>query len=235
MGLHTFLQDRMIPWGSELARAYNVMIAQHIRKKADAASLKLGAERGEAPDMEGTGERFAHKLAIAPNASSSIFLEISPSCEQWAANVFNHKTLTGSHMVRNPALERVLEAKGLNTKKVWKSILENDGSVQHLDELTELEKQVFLTAFETDQRLTIQMANDRAPFIDQGVSLNLFFPAFVDAAYVLECHFLAWAGGSKSLYYVRSRAPKNAENVNTQVERINLVVPEAQECVACEG
>jgi ribonucleoside-diphosphate reductase alpha chain len=138
MGLHTFLQDRMIPWGSELARAYNVMIAQHIRKKADAASLKLGAERGEAPDMEGTGERFSHKLAIAPNASSSIFLEISPSCEQWPANVFNHKTLTGSHMVRNPSLERLLEAKGINTKKRVEVDPQNDGSVQHLDFLTDL-------------------------------------------------------------------------------------------------
>lgn len=235
MGLHTFLQDRMIPWGTDLARAYNVMVFQHIRAKADAASLKLGAERGEAPDMEGTGERFAHKLAVAPNASSSIFLGISPSCEQWAANVFNHKTLTGSHMVRNPSLERLLEAKGENTKKVWKSILENEGSVQHLDFLTDVEKAVFLTAFETDQRGTIHMANDRAPIVDQGVSLNLFVPAFVDAAYMLELHFLAWAGGSKSLYYLRTRAPKNAENVNTQVERINLVVPEAQECLSCEG
>jgi ribonucleoside-diphosphate reductase alpha chain len=235
MGLQTFLQDRMIPWGSDLARAYNVMIFQHLRKQADAASLKLGAERGEAPDMEGSGERFAHKLAIAPNASSSIFLGISPSCEQWPANVFNHKTLTGSHMVRNPSLEKLFIEKGINSDAIWKSILKNDGSIQHLDDLSDDEKAVFLTAFETDQRLTVLMANDRASLIDQGVSTNLFFPAFVDAAYVLECHFLAWAGGSKSLYYVRSRAPKNAENVNTEVERIQLVVPEAQECVACEG
>jgi ribonucleoside-diphosphate reductase alpha chain len=235
MGLATFFQDRMIPWGSDLARAYNVMMFQHIKEQMDAASLKLGAERGEAPDMAGTGERFAHKMAIAPNASSSIFLNISPSCEQWAANVFNHKTLTGSHMVRNPSLEALLETKGQNTDAVWKSILMNDGSVQHLDFLSDLEKLVFLTAFETDQRLTIHMANDRAPLVDQGVSLNLFVPAVVDAEYLLELHFLAWAGGSKSLYYVRSRAPKNAENVNSKVERIQLVTPEAQECVACEG
>jgi ribonucleoside-diphosphate reductase alpha chain len=138
-------------------------------------------------------------------------------------------------MVRNPSLEALLEKKGLNTDEVWKSILMNDGSVQHLDGLSDLEKLVFLTSFETDQRGTVDMANDRAPLVDQGVSLNLFVPANVDAEYLLELHFRAWAGGSKSLYYLRSRAPKNAENVNSKVERIQLVTPEAQECVACEG
>lgn len=235
MGLQTYLQDRMIPWGSDLARAYNVMMFQHIDQMTRAASRKLAVERGEPDDMIGTGERFAHRMAVAPNASSSIFLNISPSCEQWPANVFNHKTLTGSHMVRNPSLERLFIQKGCNTDAIWKSILKNNGSVQHLEELTDAEKAVFLTAFETDQRLTVQMANDRAGLVDQGVSLNLFFPAFVDASYLLECHIMAWAGGSKSLYYVRSRAPKNAENVNDKVERIQLVMPEAQECVACEG
>lgn len=233
MGLHSFLQDRMIPWGSELARAYNIMIFEHLEKMTNAASLKLGAERGEAPVMVGTGHRFGHKMAVAPNASSSIFLGISPSIEQWPENIFIHKTLTGSHKVKNPALVALLETKGKNTDAVWKDILAHDGSVQHVTFLTDAEKMVFLTAFETDQRLTVEMANDRAGFIDQGVSLNLSFPAFVDAEYMMECHFLAWAGGSKSLYYVRSKAPKKAENVNLMVAALEM--PEAVECVACEG
>jgi ribonucleoside-diphosphate reductase alpha chain len=195
MGLHTYLQDHSIAWGSDLARAYNVMMIEHIAKKADEASLKLGRERGAAPDMEGTDHRFSHKMAIAPNASSSIFVPngpISPSIEQWPENIFIHKTLTGSHTVKNPSLERVLEAKGKNTKAVWKDILLHEGSVQHLDFLTDAEKLVFQTAFETDQRLTIQMANDRAGFVDQGVSLNISVPAFVDAEYMMELHF--WLG-----------------------------------------
>lgn len=238
MGLQTFFQDRMIAWDSDLARAYNVMIFESLAKKTTAASLKLGAERGEAPDMEGTGHRFAHRMAVAPNASSSIFVPagpISPSIEQFPENIFIHKTLSGSHKVRNPALERLLEAKGKNTDKVWKDILANDGSVQHLSFLSDDEKKVFLTAFETDQRATIQLNNDRTPHVDQGISLNISVPSNVDAEYFLELHYLAWAGGSKSMYYVRSKTLQKAENMNTKVEQMELVAPEPQECLACEG
>lgn len=238
MGLHTFLQDRMIPWDSDLARAYNVMIFEHLQKRTNEASLRLGAERGEAPDMAGTGERFSHKMAVAPNASSSIFVPdgpISPSIEQWPENIFIHKTLTGSHTVRNPSLERLLESKGQNTKAVWKSILLHEGSIQHLDFLTATEKTVFATAFETNQFASIQMNNDRAPYVDQGVSLNISVPAYVDAEELLEMHFFAWAGGSKSMYYVRSKAPKKAENMNTKIEQVELIAPEPVECLACEG
>lgn len=237
MGLHTFFQDRMIAWGSDLARAYNVMIFETLQKKTTAASLKLGAERGEAPDMEGTGHRFAHRMAVAPNASSSIFVPIgpiSPSIEQWPENIFIHKTLSGSHKVRNPALERLLESKGKNTDKVWKEILANDGSVQGLDFLSDEEKLVFQTAFETDQRLTIQMNNDRTGYVDQGISLNISVPANVDAEYFLELHFMAWAGGSKSLYYVRSKTLQKAENMNTKVAALEPP-PQDEGCLACEG
>jgi len=238
MGLHTYLQDHGIVWGSDLARAYNVMMFEDLQKKTIAASLKLGAERGEAPDMAGTGHRFSHRMAVAPNASSSIFVPqgpISPSIEQWPENIFIHKTLTGSHTVKNPSLVRLLETKGKNTKEVWKDILLHEGSVQHLDFLTDQEKAVFATAFETDQRLTIQMANDRSGYVDQGVSLNISVPAFVDADYMLELHFMAWAGGSKSMYYVRSKAPKKAENMNTKVAALEMVMPEDEGCLACEG
>jgi ribonucleoside-diphosphate reductase alpha chain len=235
MGWHSFLQDRMIPWGSDLARGYNIMIFEHVKLKVNAASRELAIERGEPEDMLGTGERFAHKMALAPNASSSIFLNISPATEQWAVNIFNHKTLTGSHMVRNPSLENLLEKKGLNTEAVWKDILLHGGSVQHMESLSDVELVVFQTSYETDQRLTVQMACDRAPYIDQGQSINLFVPAEVDADYLLELHYNAWAGGCKSLYYLRSQTSKRAENVNSKVERIQLVMPEEQECQACEG
>jgi len=235
MGLHTYLQNKGIAWGSDLARGYNVMIFEHLQKKTNAASIKLGAERGEAPDMEGTGERFSHKMAVAPNASSSIFLNVSPSIEQYPENIFIHKTLSGSHKVKNPALEALLETKGKNTDAVWKDILANDGSVQHLDFLSAMEKLVFLTAFETNQLLSVEMNNDRTPFVDQGISFNLLVPAEVDAEYMLELHFAAWAGGSKSMYYVRSKAPNKAENMNTKVEQFELVVPQDEGCLSCEG
>jgi ribonucleoside-diphosphate reductase alpha chain len=235
MGLHTYLQNKGIAWGSDLARGYNVMMFEHLQKKTNAASIKLGAERGEAPDMEGTGERFSHKMAVAPNASSSIFLNVSPSIEQYPENIFIHKTLSGSHKVKNPALEALLETKGKNTDAVWKDILANEGSVQHLDFLSAMEKLVFATAFETNQLLSVEMNNDRTPFVDQGISFNLSVPAEVDAEYMLELHFAAWAGGSKSMYYVRSKAPNKAENMNNKVEQFELVVPQDEGCVACEG
>jgi ribonucleoside-diphosphate reductase alpha chain len=140
MGWHTFLQDRLIAWESDLARGYNLMIFEDMQAKTEAASLKLGAERGEAPDMEGTGHRFGHRMALAPNASSSIFLHVSPATEPWASNAFVHKTLSGNHPVRNPSLEKLLEAKGMNTKEVWKEIIGNGGSSRHLDCLSDHEK-----------------------------------------------------------------------------------------------
>jgi ribonucleoside-diphosphate reductase alpha chain len=234
MGWHTFLQDRLIPWESDLARGYNIMIFEDLKAKTDAASLKLGAERGEAPDMAGTGERFGHKMALAPNASSSIFLHVSPATEPWASNAFVHKTLSGNHPVRNPSLEKLLEAKGMNTKEVWKEIIGNGGSVQHLDCLDDNEKACFATFIEINQLMVIRHASDRAALIDQGQSINIALPSEVDAEYALEIHYRAWEWGLKSLYYCRSETTKRAENMNSKVER-NEIVIEPSECLACEG
>lgn len=234
MGFHTFLQDRLIPWEDDLARGYNIMMFEDIRAKADAASLKLGTERGEAPDMVGTGHRFAHRLALAPNASSSIFLHVSPATEPWAANAFVHKTLSGNHPVRNPSLEKLLEAKGLNTKAVWAQIIGNGGSVQDLEGLSDLEKSCFKTFIEIDQMWVIRHAADRAKLIDQGQSINIALPKEVDAEYAVEIHYRAWEWGLKSLYYCRSETTKRAENMNSKVER-NQIVVEPTECLACEG
>lgn len=243
MGWQTFLQDRLYAWDSDIARAFNVMIFEHIRKKADEASLVLGAERGEAPDMAGTGERFSHKLALAPNASTSIFVPhgpISPATEQWPGNFFIHKTLTGSHQVKNPSLQKLLAKKGLDTIEIWEGIIET-GSVQHLvNELTDHERRCFLTAFETDQRHTVQLFADRAHLIDQAQSMNLFVPSVVDAEYLFEMHYMAWELGVKSSYYLRSQTAQKGENVNTVSERFDLGIPandpaEPESCLACEG
>lgn len=234
MGFHTYLQDHMIAFESDHARGYNIMMFEDLREKTDAASLKLGAERGEAPDMAGTGHRFAHRMAVAPNASSSIFLHCSPSIEPWAANAFIHKTLSGNHPVRNPSLEKLLIAKGMNTKEVWKEIIGEGGSVQHLDFLSDKEKAVFKTFIEINQIWVVRHAADRARSIDQGQSVNIAFGKEVEAEYLLEVHYRAWEWGLKSLYYLRSEAAKRAENMNSKVER-NEIILEPPECLACEG
>lgn len=225
LGFQSYLQSLNVAMDSMEARRINKRLFRHLRKQADAASLKLGAERGEAPDMEGTGERFAHKLAIAPNASSSIIIPTpmgsgaSPSIEPARANAYLHKTLSGSFPVRNPYLKRRLAELGQDTEEVWKSIVANEGSVQHLDFLTDHDKAVFATAMEIDQLALVRLNADRTPDICQAVSLNLFLPHSADAGDLHEAHFLAWEWGVKSLYYLRSTTPKRAENTNEKIER----------------
>lgn len=233
LGFHYLLQSKNLAFESEEARALNVEIFAHYRAQADAASLKLGAERGEAPDMIGTGHRFAHRMAVAPNASTSILLNTSPSIEPIRANVFLHKTLSGSFRVRNKFLEPILESLGLNTSEVWKSINAEEGSIQHLTPEVLLAEygvtveptawahtlKVYRTAMEIKQDWVVIHAVDRQPFIDQAQSVNLFFRKDAQADYLSRVHFKAWEGGLKSLYYLRSETEARAENVNTKVER----------------
>lgn len=241
LGFHAYLQKHMIAFESKRAREINKEIFRHIRRDANIASQHLGAERGEAPDMAGTGERFAHKMAIAPNASSSILCgNTSPSVEPWRSNAYLHKTLSGSFPVKNPYLVRELAKYGLDTDEVWKSIIGNEGSVQQLGILVEALdapayydvhgvtipaaewaqlQAVFKTFTELDMRWVVQHAVDRTPEIDQAQSINLAFPHDADAGYISEVHYQAWEGGLKSLYYYRSTTPKRAENTNDKVER----------------
>lgn len=248
LGLHSFFQKKMIPFESLSARAWNVHMFNHIQQKSDEASLKLGAERGEAPDMVGTGHRFAHRRAVAPNASSSILCgNISPSIEPIPANAFQQKTLSGLFVLRNKYLTKLLEKKGMNTSEVWKDIAIHKGSVQHLDFLSDYEKDVFKTAIELDQMVIIRLASDRAGYIDQAQSINLFFPADANAKEVHEAHFGAWQGGVKSLYYYRSEATKRAELASLKKERVAIKLDlqpanddgmyQAREsdCLSCEG
>ncbi len=217
MGYHSFLQDNNIPLESVMAKVWNIKMFKHIRGLADKASKTLAAERGACPDAAdyGIDERFSHKMAIAPTASISIIAgNASPGIEPISANVFLQKTLSGSFSVRNRALKRVLEAYGRDDEDTWSSITLNKGSVQHLDFLTPHEKDVFKTAFELDQRWIIEHAADRAPFICQSQSINLFLPANVHKRDLHQIHFQAWKRGVKSLYYCRSLSIQRADNVS---------------------
>ena len=218
MGFHSFLQSRMVPFESPAARAWNRKIFRHIREQADAASRHIADLRGACPDAAefGVHERFSHKMAIAPTASISIIAgNASPGIEPITANVFLQKTLSGSFSVRNRHLTQLLQERGKNTDAVWSDITLSKGSVQHLDFLSEREKDVFKTAFELDQRWVVEHAADRAPFICQAQSVNLFLPADVHKRDLHQVHFNAWKHGLKSLYYCRSLSIQRADGVST--------------------
>ena len=221
MGFHSFLQSQDVPIESAAAKAWNRNIFRHIRGHADAASRTLAGERGPCPDAADYGfdERFSNKLAIAPTASISIICGgCSPGIEPNVANAFTHKTLSGSFSVRNKYLKALLAEKGQDTDDVWTSITVNEGSVAHLDFLSDDEKDVFKTAFEIDQRWLVDFAADRAPFVCQSQSLNVFLPADVHKKTLHDIHFQAWKKGVKSLYYCRSRSIQRADKVGNKVD-----------------
>ena len=216
MGFHTMLQQRSVAFESAVAKAINLQVFKKIREHADTASRNLALERGACPDAEDAGymERFSCKLAIAPTASiSTIAGGVSPCIEPIPANVFNHKTLTGNHAIYNKELKRHLAEAGLDTEETWSSIIENGGSVQHLEELPQATRAIFKTAFEIDPRFLIDFAADRAPFIDQAQSLNLYVEPTIDKFELAMIHYEAWAKGIKSVYYLRSRSIQRAGNL----------------------
>lgn len=238
MGFHSFLQSKMIPFESVMAKVWNKRMFEHISSRADAASKLLAKERGACPDAKeyGMDERFSNTMAIAPTASISIICGgTSPGIEPIAANAYTHKTLSGSFAVRNPHLQKILEAKGQNTEEVWSDIFTNEGSVQHLDFLSQEEKDVFKTAFELDQRWVVEHAADRTPFVSQAQSVNVFLPADVHKRDLHAVHWKAWKRGVKSLYYCRSKSIQRAESGNpikgaTPIEE----PPKYEECLACQ-
>lgn len=235
MGFHSLLQSKRIPFESAIAKSLNKQIFKHIRQKADAASYALAEERGACPDAAALNlkERFSYKLAIAPTASISIICGgISAGIEPIPANIYTHKTLCGSFTVKNTYLEDLLNDKGLDTREVWESILEHEGSVQHLPELTQYEKDVFKTSFEIDQRWIIDFAADRTPYVCQGQSLNLFLAADIDKWDLLMLHWLAWEKGVKSLYYCRSKSIQRASYINHN--QTKAIVNRYDECLACQ-
>jgi len=232
MGFHAYLQSKGIPFESALAKAMNLKIFRKIKEQAVEESKSLAIKRGEAPDMEGTGMRNAHLLAIAPNASSSIICgTTSPSIEPFRANAYVQKTMSGSFLVKNKYLEKLLTKKGLNTDAVWQSIVAQRGSVLHLDELSDYEKDTFKTAIEINQQWVIEHAADRQQYICQAQSINVFVPADVNIKELHDIHMLAWKKKIKTLYYCRSEAIKRAELLSKKIER--TIIPEA-DCLACE-
>ena len=221
MGFHSFLQKNNIPFESGLAKSWNIKFFKHIRKEADKASLILAMEKGACPDADerNVKARFSHKLAIAPTASISIICGGTSACiEPIPANVYTHKTLSGSFTVKNKYLEDLLDKKGLNTEEVWQSILENEGSVQHLSDLTKEEKDCFKTAFEIDQRWIVEFAADRTEFVCQGQSINLFLSSDINKWDLMMLHWKAWETGVKSLYYCRSKSIQRASYAGVEAD-----------------
>ena len=248
LGFHAYLQKKNLPWDCSMAKVTNNRIFSLIRRKLDEANLEIGKERGEAPDAEGTGKRFSHVMAVAPNASSSIIMgNTSPSIEPWRANAYRQDTLSGSYLNKNKYLDQLIKLKieSGETKQdydeIWSSIIANDGSAQHLRFLTQEEKDVFKTSMEIDQRWVIEHAADRQQFIDQAQSLNLFFRPDANIVYLHAVHFLAWKKGLKTLYYCRSEKLGKADRVSKKIEReaikeIDMVaIVNNEECIACEG
>ena len=251
MGFHGFLQANGIPFESVIAKVWNKRMFQHLRGQADAASRMLAEERGACPDAADYGiqERFSHKLAIAPTASISIIAgNASPGIEPIAANVFLQKTLSGSFTVRNRHLHKLLIEKGRDTDEVWSSITLSKGSVQHLDFLTQQERDVFKTAFELDQRWVVEHAADRTPYVCQSQSVNLFLPADIHKRDLHQIHMLAWKRGMKSLYYCRSLSIQRADTVSEMLNKVEVLEKQAvlppvrhrsgdevpyEECLAC--
>jgi ribonucleoside-diphosphate reductase alpha chain len=254
LGFHGYLQRLNTPFEGVIAKSINNEIFRHIKDGLDAANYALGKIRGEAPDAIGTGKRFSHTMAIAPNASSSIIMgNTSPSIEPFRANAYRQDTLSGSFLNKNRWLDKVitkhLELDGGTWtpqgeelyQQVWSSIIANDGSVQHLDWMTEHDKEVFKTAMEIDQRWIIEHAADRQKFIDQAQSLNVFFRPDSNVKYIHAVHFLAWKLGLKTMYYCRSEKLAKADKVSKKIERVVMqeidlkAIADGDVCLACEG
>ena len=246
MGLHSYFQKNMIPLESVMSKVWNKKIFKNIQEKVDQASKDLADERGACPDAAEYNfkERFSNKTAIAPTASISIICGgASPGVEPVAANSYTHKTLSGSYNVRNRYLEKVLEKHGKNDDETWSSITTNQGSISHLDYLTDFEKSVFKTAFELNQNWIVELGADRTPYISQAQSINLFLPADVHKKELHQIHFQAWKKGLKSLYYCRSKSIQRAENINSgsstdvtkNVYRKEVDTdPDYEECLSCQ-
>ena len=244
LGFHAYLQRNRIAFEGVMAKVANNRIFKHIKEGLDIANLELGAERGEAPDAIGTGRRFSHTCAIAPNASSSIIMgNTSPSIEPYRANAYRQDTLSGSFLNKNRHLDSLLHEK-VSTQElpdVWSSIIANDGSIQHLNILSQEEKDIFKTSMEIDQRWIIELASDRQQYIDQSQSLNLFFRPDAHIKYVHAMHFMAWKKGVKTLYYCRSEKIGKADKVSKRIERevikeLDMTqIAQGIDCIACEG
>ena len=251
LGFHAYLQRNNIPWESAQAVGRNKQIFKHIRESLNVANVRLGTERGEAPDAAGTGLRFSHLMAIAPNASSSIIMgNTSPSIEPYRANAYRQDTLSGAFLNKNKWLDKLIQdhlSSDSGTisqdeyNAIWSSIIANDGSCQHLDWMSDWDKDVFKTGMEIDQRWVVQHAADRQEYIDQAQSLNVFFRPDTNVKYLHAVHFQAWKQGLKTMYYCRSEKLAKADKVSKKIERqviqeLDMKALASEDvCLACEG
>ena len=248
LGFHAYLQKKNLPFECAMAKVTNNRVFNHIRTRLDEANQNLGEERGEAPDAKGTGRRFSHVMAIAPNASSSIIMgNTSPSIEPFRANAYRQDTLSGAHLNKNKYLDKTIKDRIASGEikqdydEIWSSIIANDGSVQHLKFLSDDDKEVFKTAMEIDQRWIIEHAADRQKYIDQAQSLNIFFRPDANIMYLHAVHFLAWKKQLKTMYYCRSEKLGKADRVSKRIEREVIkeldmtAIVNDEECIACEG
>lgn len=247
LGFHAYLQKNNLAWESAMAVSANNRMFTYISKKLNEVNLELGEERGVAPDANGTGKRFCHMMAIAPNASSSIIMgNTSPSIEPYRANAYRQDTLSGSHLHKNKYLDELITEESKEKpanwyEDTWSSIIANDGSVQHLTWLDDYKKDVFKTSMEIDQRWIVQHAADRQTYIDQAQSLNLFFRPDANLKYIHAVHFMAWKQKLKTLYYCRSEKIGKADKVAKRIEREAIkeldmkAIVEGDLCLACEG
>jgi ribonucleoside-diphosphate reductase alpha chain len=247
LGFHAYLQRNNIAFEGVMAKVANNRMFKHIREHLDQANIYLGSQRGEAPDAAGTGRRFSHLMAIAPNASSSIIMgNTSPSVEPYRANAYRQDTLSGSSLTKNKWLDQIIQKESEGKPEewaddVWRSIIANDGSVQHLEWMDENTKAVFKTSMEIDQRWVIELAADRQQYIDQAQSINLFFRPDSHIKYIHAIHFMAWKKGLKTLYYCRSEKIGKADKVSKKIERqvikeIDMTqIAQGNDCIACEG
>ena len=245
LGFHAYLQKKGVPFESAAAKSINKQVFRMIRTACAEADKKLCAERGACPDAADSGvlRRFSHWMSVAPNASSSLIMGgTSPSIEPYRANIYRQDTISGAYIMKNRFLKAKLAELGLDTEEVWADLIAHDGSIQHRDDIPQDVKDVFKTAPEIDQRWIVELATDRQEFIDQGQSVNLFFPPDVSIAYLHACHFLAWKKGLKSLYYNRSDKLRKADRVGVKAERKRIedeidmrAVADNSTCLACEG
>lgn len=245
LGFHAYLQKKGVPFESAAAKSINKQVFRMIRTACAEADKKLCAERVACPDAadSGVSRRFSHWMSVAPNASSSLIMGgTSPSIEPYRANIYRQDTISGAYIMKNRFLKAKLAELGLDTEEVWADLIAHDGSIQHRDDIPQDVKDVFKTAPEIDQRWIVELAADRQEFIDQGQSVNLFFPPDVSIAYLHACHFLAWKKGLKSLYYNRSDKLRKADRVGVKAERKRIedeidmrAVADNSTCLACEG
>lgn len=206
LGWHDYLQSHMIPFDSMAAMTRNAEIFRHIRDKSLEASVALADEYGEPAMLRGKGRRNVTLTAVAPTTSSAFILgQTSQSIEPYRSNYYVKDLQKAKVTVKNRHLERLLEAKGKNTPEIWRSILENGGSVSHLTgTLSDDEREVFKTFSEISQLAVVQQAAQRQKFIDQSQSLNLMVHPATPIKDINQLHVRAWELGVKTLYYQHS-------------------------------